>query len=296
MAEKDPGLHKDIASIFQDLSVKDKEQQKPSANDESEQENNIFSELLTPSHLISETGDTQQQQNQAVQEQTEKSSDGSDSLPQETQQVEQQKIESVSEETSEPEPQNETNDQPDDTDKTPTPEIMQTKIITAKPVPQLSGIRKILQGLQDKLLAPRPGVDPNRQKLMIVLIPVLFIVLVIVFTQVFKSPAKKIDAVANADPTTLIQTSKDIVWQMPEPYPENLRDPMKAGTVSTATVAGGDIVVRGILFSQDNPSALIAEDIVHEGDEIFGATVIKISKDNVQFERDGQTWTQTVQR
>jgi thiamine phosphate synthase YjbQ (UPF0047 family) len=54
MAEKDPGLHKDIASIFQDLSAQEKKQQNSSANDESEQQSDIFSELLTPSHLVSD--------------------------------------------------------------------------------------------------------------------------------------------------------------------------------------------------------------------------------------------------
>ncbi|MHC4132262.1 MAG: hypothetical protein ACYSSP_07200 [Planctomycetota bacterium] len=296
MAEKDPGLHKDIASIFQDLSVEDKEQQKPSVNDESEQDNNIFSELLTPSHLVSDTDESQQQQTQNVQEQTEPSVDSSDSPQQNAEQQEQQNVESVSEETAEDQAQTETDEKTDDTDKTPTPEIIQTKVAMPQPVKQLSGVRKILQDLHDRLLAPKPGVDPKRQKLMIVLVPALLIIFVVVLTQILKSPVKNNASVAGTDTPAVIRTSKDINWQMPEPYPENLRDPMKAGTVSSAKVVTGDIVVRGILFSQDNPSALIAEDIVHEGDQVFGATIMKINKDNVQFERDGQTWTQKVQR
>ncbi|MHC4292814.1 MAG: hypothetical protein ACYSTX_00860, partial [Planctomycetota bacterium] len=195
MPEKDPGLHKDIASIFQDLSVKDKEQQKPSENDESEQENNIFSELLTPSHLISETDESQE----TVQEQTEKSADSSDTLPETNEQVEEQKIESISEEISEPAQETAKDQQPDAADETPAPEIVQAKVVAPMPVAQLSGIRKVLQDLQNKLLAPKPGVDPKRQKLMIVLIPVLFVILIVVFTQVFKSPAKNINAAATTD-------------------------------------------------------------------------------------------------
>lgn len=51
--------------------------------------------------------------------------------------------------------------------------------------------------------------------------------------------------------------------------------------------AGGEasrLIVKGILSDQDNPSAIVNNQIVHEGDNISGATVIKINRDSVEFE------------
>jgi hypothetical protein len=292
MAKKDPGLHKDIASIFQGLSAEKDKQQDSSAHNKSQEQNDIFTELLTPSHLTSETNTPQQQKTQQTEQQNTEQQVQS---PQEH--LEDTTHEPGSEETSESVPETAIQEQTQTVDQTTKKtEIMHTKVVAAKTVEKLSGIRKIVQQLQDKLLSPKPGVDPKRQKIMLVLIPVLVIVMIVVLTQVFKSPAKNTNPAAISNTTAGIETSKEIIWQMPEPYPANLRDPMQAGSVSTSRVNYDNIVVKGILYSQDNPAALIAEEIVHQGDQIFGATVIKINKDNVEFERDGQTWTQTVQR
>jgi hypothetical protein len=219
-----------------------------------------------------------------------------DTVHQEQQTSEDETTETISGEETEIVSETTIHQQQVDNDKAATPEIVQPKVIAPKSAVKLTGIRKIVQKIQEKLLAPKPGVDPRRQKLIIVLIPVLFVILIVVFTQVFKSPAKNINAAASTDTAAVVQISKEINWQVPEPYPENLRDPMKRGSVTTARVVYNDIMVKGILYSQDNPAALIAEEIVHEGDQIFGATVIKINKENVRFERDGETWTQSVQR
>jgi len=53
------------------------------------------------------------------------------------------------------------------------------------------------------------------------------------------------------------------------------------------TVTGGgsgNLVVKGILYNEDNPSAIVNNQIVYEGDKISGATIIKINKDSVEFE------------
>lgn len=59
-------------------------------------------------------------------------------------------------------------------------------------------------------------------------------------------------------------------------------------------------VVRGIVYDPDNPAkscALIGSEgrIVHIGDTVNGATVIKINKKSVEFEKEGEKYTQTVQ-
>jgi len=53
--------------------------------------------------------------------------------------------------------------------------------------------------------------------------------------------------------------------------------------------------VRGVALSHDRPSAVIGTTIVHEGDTVLGATVARISRAGVEFEVNGESWTQKVQ-
>ena len=56
------------------------------------------------------------------------------------------------------------------------------------------------------------------------------------------------------------------------------------------------LIVKSILYSEDNPSAIISNRIVHEGDQIQGASIAKINKDSVEFEMNGKKWSQGIQR
>jgi hypothetical protein len=58
------------------------------------------------------------------------------------------------------------------------------------------------------------------------------------------------------------------------------------GFLAERTVAGGSLHVKGILYdyTKGNSSALVNRKIVHEGDKISGATVIRINRDSVEFE------------
>jgi hypothetical protein len=86
-------------------------------------------------------------------------------------------------------------------------------------------------------------------------------------------------------------------WQKPEIYPLSLRDPMKPSSNSkTAGSDEGDMTVRGIVYSSMNPSAIIANQIVYEGDVILGVKIIKIGRDFVAFEKDGKKWQQQVRQ
>ena len=55
-------------------------------------------------------------------------------------------------------------------------------------------------------------------------------------------------------------------------------------------------VVAGIVYSADKPSAIVDRKIVHEGDVIHGATVVKIYKDKVKFSKKSKNWEQKVQQ
>jgi len=63
---------------------------------------------------------------------------------------------------------------------------------------------------------------------------------------------------------------------------------------SPATVVVMDTAVTGILYSDDNPTALIGRQVVHEGDAVDGVSVIKVHKDKVEFANNGRRWTQAV--
>ena len=52
--------------------------------------------------------------------------------------------------------------------------------------------------------------------------------------------------------------------------------------------------VTAISYTSTKPSAIVDVQIVHEGDILHGVKVIKIHKDKVEFEINGQKWAQQV--
>jgi hypothetical protein len=52
--------------------------------------------------------------------------------------------------------------------------------------------------------------------------------------------------------------------------------------------------VTAILHSETNSCALINQNLVHEGDITNGVKVVKINQYEVEFEKDGQRWSQKV--
>ena len=157
--------------------------------------------------------------------------------------------------------------------------------------------QQTLQQIKSKLFAPKPGVNTSRQKKIVILVPALFIVLIFMFIRAFSTPSQKITGLGTFGPTKAAAASSDSKtdWQTPEPYPTALRDPMQFGSVTTQTGTGG-LIVKGIVYSEDNPCAVIGNQIVHEGDRVLDVAIVKINKDSVEFEANGKTWMQKVQR
>lgn len=52
--------------------------------------------------------------------------------------------------------------------------------------------------------------------------------------------------------------------------------------------------VNGILYSDEKPSVVLDKDIVYEDQTVHGVKVIKIHKDRVEFEKDGNRWEQKL--
>jgi hypothetical protein len=161
-----------------------------------------------------------------------------------------------------------------------------------------SALEQTLQRIKDKLFTPKPGVSPGRQKAMVVLMPVMFIGMVVAFYKVLGvGPGKSAPPREIKPSGKIAAASNKVVWKIPEPYPTTLRDPMKFGTVTTTTTDSnpGNLDIKGIVYSEDNPSAVIGTEIVHEGETVSGATIVKINKSSIEFEMNGKKWTQQVQ-
>jgi len=52
--------------------------------------------------------------------------------------------------------------------------------------------------------------------------------------------------------------------------------------------------INGILYSEKNPAVVIDKDIVSEEQIIHDVTVVKVHKDKVEFEKDGNRWEQKL--
>jgi len=160
--------------------------------------------------------------------------------------------------------------------------------------------------ISSRLFAPKPGGNPTRQKAMVVLVPILAIVMIFVFRQVLSTSPRKTKG-ATEDETLVAAGAKsgqDIDWQIPDPLPETMRDPIKLADPSSANGAepngaaaeptAGDIDVRDIIFSKDKPSAFVNGRIVYVGDKIHDATVVRINRDGIELEKDGKKWVQNI--
>jgi hypothetical protein len=179
-----------------------------------------------------------------------------------------------------------------------------------------------LRQMTKKLFGPKEGVSAKRQIVMAVLVPILLVGLIIALTRVLGASSSKSTWSPKPKPAaTAGSADTEINWRMPEPYPAGLRDPMqltaemtaqieteaiaKTQAVATAQANVGpteqqpdkpqELAVTGILFSQDNPTAVIGTRIAHIGDTIAGATIVKINLTTVEFEKDGKSWTQALE-
>ncbi len=176
------------------------------------------------------------------------------------------------------------------------------KVSEKRPVVKVGGGSSWKQ-ITSKLFGGDSGAGGAKQKAMVVMVPLLFIVLVIFVLKggVFGTSANKTEAgdENNASSIASADLNNEIDWEVPQAYPTKLRDPMKLGPVVTdKSDSGGlvELVVKSILYSEDNPSAIIGNRIAHEGDRIQDANIIKINKDSVEFEMNGKKWTQKVHR
>src|SRR4030042_1728591 len=175
----------------------------------------------------------------------------------------------------------------------------QPKAYTAKKTAGQAQWQRKLEQIKNKLFTPEPGTSPTKQKAMVIAMPVLFIILIFVFIRVFSSPSRKVAGPGKTEQTNVAASSeRKSEWQAPKPYPETLRDPMQFGSARGQTGAGGtsDLIVKGIVYSKDNPTPVVGDQVVHQGDKISDVVITKINENSVEFEANGKKWIQNVQR
>jgi hypothetical protein len=148
------------------------------------------------------------------------------------------------------------------------------------------------------------NVDQSRQKTMLVLAVVLTVVLVLVLSNNFNISSLLGSGgsgiIEQPGSVTSIAKNVGIVkidWPEPPVYPDGIRDPMSLQkTVSTSQTNDNiqKFVVKGISYVDGRYLVLVDTDLLTVGDEVYGAKITKITDNSVEFERDGNVWTQKV--
>lgn len=140
----------------------------------------------------------------------------------------------------------------------------------------------------------------KRQKLMTVMVGVLSMVFAAVLYIAFGGIGQTVASTGNAasaagpQPEGAFNPSS---WQFPQPLPAQMRDPLVIPTARTAAQSGDNAVltVRGIVYSETRPSAIVSDNVVFAGDTVYGIKVVAITRDAVEFEKDDKRWVQGVQ-
>lgn len=157
--------------------------------------------------------------------------------------------------------------------------------------------QEVLRQIKDKLAKVELSAYSPKQIATTALMPVLFIILIFALIPIFRGPVRGTSKLPSFEPTASPDSyTTEINWEIPPPLPENLRDPMKISSGGSQHLERGKLIVKGIVYSKDKPSAIIGTQIVFEGDKVSGANIIKINEDTVEFEMDGKRWEQRVQR
>jgi hypothetical protein len=127
----------------------------------------------------------------------------------------------------------------------------------------------------------------------VLLIPVLLILLVVVLVH---NSGITLDTVRVQDkppPETGLEVARSgvaIGWEFQPAYAGGLRDPMNPIVDPKAEEqTGGKLVLTGIVIAKDRSYAIIDTQIVEVGQQVSGATVRRISENEVEVEIDGKT-------
>jgi hypothetical protein len=174
-----------------------------------------------------------------------------------------------------------------------------------------------LQQIKEKLIPSEEEGGRAKDRLMVMLVPILAIVMIFTFRHVLQKSPDQTSAAKKKDEKVVAaaMSSEEIEWKIPEPLPIMTRDPLQLpqqnetenpdedadqmntaqDTVTTAAkIRDGIINVRDIVYSEQKASALIGDRIVYAGSKIDDVTIVRIDRDSVELESNGETWIQRV--
>ena len=155
--------------------------------------------------------------------------------------------------------------------------------------------------------ASRPGRKNAKEKAKIVVALLLTALLIWQLARTLLPSSETVET-AHFQPAKTRGTTgatASIAWPIPPLYPPDIRDPMewtrepatreKPNITDSQATSPTGLIVRGIVYSDDKPQAIIGTELVQQGDEVQGATVLSITRTTVEFERDGEKWIQEVE-
>ncbi len=102
----------------------------------------------------------------------------------------------------------------------------------------------------------------------------------------------KVGYVSLKDFSSVAEQAGDIVDAFIDDY--FAANPNKAPRAVRETRTPPKGLVTGIVRSRDSSTAVIGTQVVREGDTIDGVTIVRIHDDKVEFEKQGQRWTQKL--
>lgn len=158
----------------------------------------------------------------------------------------------------------------------------------------------LLEKLKVKALNFKSSGKADKNKMICtILMPFLFVIFVAAIVNAFYVPADN-----SSTPAVMVQSNASaapepnqiakISWNIPESYPDTLRDPTQFGNITPGSMSSENLNVKGIIYSSENPIAIIGSKLVHQGEVVFGAKILSIDQDSVTFEMDGKRWKQDV--
>ena len=150
----------------------------------------------------------------------------------------------------------------------------------------------------EKSRRARAGSGSTKQKIEMVLAVTLLMVLIVAIARPFSAAVQGYsggEQMGQEKTGFLTRADVKINWPVPAPYPTDIRDPMVLDSEQPLYVEPEKPVVRGIVHSEDRPFAIIGIKMMQEGEQVQGATIVKINPDSVVFTKDGKQWTQEVE-
>lgn len=163
---------------------------------------------------------------------------------------------------------------------------------------------RIVSAVRGRSRLRRMRAAEKRQVIMKAMIPILAVALIVFLRYPIGGPSRaqaetiELPSVEPVEPDVV-----ESAWEVPAVYEYTGRDPMEpisvySAATETSTEAAMSALesfdVAGLLLSDDRPAAIIGTRIVHEGEVVGNAVITAIVREGVEFERNGQTWRQSV--